>query len=755
MKIGKIAVIALTAIVFLSGCKFSEVPAENGISVTYPQTDEDHPELNDKSIEDFLEVASQDGMSLYVCPFNGDFYVVSPDGTKWYSNPPDRENETVAAGKYMSEIGSTLIIQYFNPAMGENSNINTQADSVYDGLFDIKAIPNGFCTEYQFNFIKTEEGKEEPSRYTIKIPLYIYLSEGTFKAEVGVGQILNTHPDMFLYNISLLPYFGAGSKDDEGYLFVPDGSGGLIDFNTGRNFAAGYSRQVFGEDPLIAKKSYDLTVEQQEVRLPVFGIKKGVSAVLALIEDNPEMSTVNAWTNNQVTSYANIYSSFDIYGKMDYDIGSISAPIMEKGETAVKKIGVRYSFLAREEANYSGMARTYKKHLTEKYKLTPKQYQPALFVELFAGVNKTVSRFGIQSDTVVPLTTTAQVKEIADKLKDAGVEKTVFLYRNWNKNILSGKITGSASASGKIKKGSLSVSDLSSEDGFTLYPLFDNFFSFSKADIVQTTSYTANDLSGITVRLKQHSPGLGIADGKPVYFLTLEKIGSFAERLSKSIESQKIKKAAFSDLGQMLYNDYRDKSGKRIHIREEAQKSLEELTKTAQTMLYYPNEYAIQYASDIFALPDQSSGHDIISRDVPFYQMAVSGLVRYASQPKGNSNKGKNSFLKSVETGSCPAFTWIYEPASSLKTTQLGALSGCHYGQSFELAVDEYKKMSEIFKLTEGSLLIGHDKESEGVFVSKYENGTLVYVNYNSDEYTAKDGTVVSGGGYAVKEGTD
>ncbi len=39
----------------------------------------------------------------------------------------------------------------------------------------------------------------------------------------------HTYP---LHTVTLLPYFGAAYKDQEGYIFMPDGSGALIDFST-------------------------------------------------------------------------------------------------------------------------------------------------------------------------------------------------------------------------------------------------------------------------------------------------------------------------------------------------------------------------------------------------------------------------------------------------------------------------------------------------------------------------------------------
>lgn len=49
-------------------------------------------------------------------------------------------------------------------------------------------------------------------------------------------------------DIDLLEYFGAAGPEEEGYMFVPDGSGALIMFNNGKVNAPAYIGYVYGED---------------------------------------------------------------------------------------------------------------------------------------------------------------------------------------------------------------------------------------------------------------------------------------------------------------------------------------------------------------------------------------------------------------------------------------------------------------------------------------------------------------------------
>ena len=50
-----------------------------------------------------------------------------------------------------------------------------------------------------------------------------------------------------LVDIDLLEFFGAAGSEEEGYLFVPDGSGALIYLNSGKKDSA-YIASVYGRD---------------------------------------------------------------------------------------------------------------------------------------------------------------------------------------------------------------------------------------------------------------------------------------------------------------------------------------------------------------------------------------------------------------------------------------------------------------------------------------------------------------------------
>jgi len=78
----------------------------------------------------------------------------------------------------------------------------------------------------------------------------------------GNSLIVNVPFDKIAYRgaypmvkLAVLPYFGAGGTNDEGYLLVPDGSGALIYFNNGRQNQLSYNNDIYGWDEALYSQS--------------------------------------------------------------------------------------------------------------------------------------------------------------------------------------------------------------------------------------------------------------------------------------------------------------------------------------------------------------------------------------------------------------------------------------------------------------------------------------------------------------------
>lgn len=724
----------LCAVSLLAGC--TPVQKHTAAASTCGETVDGTLNLSDHTQQEYVLCAQQDGLKLYVQPSTTAFYVETAAGERWYSCPEKREEDWFADGIYKMEMSSLMVVQYTDTAAGDTSRFNTLTGSVYEDAYTLSALQNGFRADYTF------------PEYGVTIPLCVYLEDGMLRARVLLDHI-EKRDDFFIRSIALLPFFGAGGETDEGYLFVADGEGGIIRFNNGKNTFSPYQRPIYGQESTELPENYDLQIEDTAVRLPVYGIRRNGAAFLAVVEESAASGLLYAYTNLQQTTYANTFVEFKVMGEMDYDFGNTKTPIYEEGAFAETQIGVAYRFLSGDAADYSGMAAGYRQYLIDSgWKPMQNSNGNALYLNLVGGVSKTVSYLGIQGKKTVALTTTEQVEEIAAWLKERGVDNLIIRYTDWQAQELTGKTPTSLKLDGALKAGGVTLSDLLGNNTFRLYPSLDAVTTFSKAGFVKKTFKTASDLSGVTRRWKVYSPGLGLGIGDTYYRLSAEARQDTLTTLGKLANKQG--RLALSDTVNALYNDYRGAVSKRDGMSREVVSWLSGIS--AELLLANPNVYAMSAADRITAAPITSSGQDLIDASVPFYGMVLSGLRPYASQAL-NAGAGDDAVLRALESGTMPAFTWIYADVSVLKNTDQSRLSGCGFERTRDSAVALYSLYGKLIAATEGSALCRHTILADGVTLSGYGNGAEVYVNFNEEAVTLPDGVVLAGRSCRITKG--
>ena len=100
-------------------------------------------------------------------------------------------------------------------------------------------------------------------------------------------------------SVTALPYMMTADNTQEGYIFVPDGSGAIINLNNQKLSATPYLMPVYGSDALINADDY--VSRRTDVALPVVAIKRtdsammGISSSLARILRPREISATSTW----------------------------------------------------------------------------------------------------------------------------------------------------------------------------------------------------------------------------------------------------------------------------------------------------------------------------------------------------------------------------------------------------------------------------------------------------------------------------
>jgi hypothetical protein len=140
------------------------------------------------------------------------------------------------------------------------------------------------------------------------IPVEYILTEKGLEASILASQIQETKNDYHLATISMMPFFGAGSINNTGYLMVPDGSGATIDFNQPSPLTYTYDSPIYGRDEGTPIKQ-NRTVSN-EVRLPVYGINRNDGGFIAIITQGDADAILNATISGVKHSYNSAYFEF-------------------------------------------------------------------------------------------------------------------------------------------------------------------------------------------------------------------------------------------------------------------------------------------------------------------------------------------------------------------------------------------------------------------------------------------------------------
>src|SRR5690606_24255995 len=82
------------------------------------------------------------------------------------------------------------------------------------------------------------------------------------------------------------------------------------------------------------------------------------------------------------------------------------------------------------------------------------------------------------------------------------------------------------------------------------------------------------------------------------------------------------------------------------------------------------NIYLLPHVDKVMRAPMEETTHLFASRSVPFYQIAVHGVVPYYGWPGNLRSEPIRSYLKNVEYGALPVFELTYRDSSLLKEAQ-------------------------------------------------------------------------------------
>ncbi|MCL1878644.1 MAG: DUF5696 domain-containing protein [Defluviitaleaceae bacterium] len=611
-----------------------------------------------------------------------------------------------------------------------------------------------------------------------KIVMEFVLLDDALKVNIPLSEIEVVGDDAHIFQLDVLPFLGAGGVSDEGFILVPSGSGGIINFNNGRHREAMFEAPMYGFDYLMDSMRPQIT---QAARLPIFGIQNEGAAMLAHVYSGQALASVIADVAGRTNSYNSAWFRFTLRASTILSMAAI--PGTTTSDLTIIQtypytgdITVKYHFIAGDNPGIGEMARTYQDFLVSQGALSPltENRDRSFYLDIIGGIDIQRHILGTPYMATEAMTTIEDAQRFVDILNENGIDTIQMQLHGWfnrginhdvarNVNIISD--VGSASEMRNLDN------RLQSNHG-GLHPAvnfqFTNWFSRNfnstfegardPAGFVGFMSQGARD--SLSTRFSFHRNGWHLmVHPAALPFHVDDFLPNFERRVGMN-------SMMLTDLGAVMTESmYRRDAVDREHSRLIAMEQMERIhAQIPNLVVSGGNDYAFAFASHLVDVPTEADMFKIIDYEVPFYSMVVHGFIEFAGTP---ANMRENYspeivLLNSLATGASPRYILSAQPTRHAQFSPHERFYSTQYTNWIEAAVEHFHVFNDVYRnlravrIDDFIILQGGEIGVTGtaqVTVTVFEDGTRIYVNHtrepfdNGDVFIAAEGFYVRNGG--------
>ena len=758
-----------------------EAPADFEITEEPADGNEDEAEVTEVTDEEAGDAAAPlitDDEALAECE-------IAAENDKFilYYNPGVEDDELERIGFYVKETG---VVHWTNP-INALSDTSTNKSSLRENRLSNIAYKYGNATDlitssaFLFSYRQsTSRGntKMEPVKGGLKVtyrlqtanatvPVYFMLEDDCLHVYIKTDEIKESNgykPDIdddtsatsdtiILTELAMVPYMSAATENEDGYMFIPDGSGAIIRLNNGRGNYADYTQTIYGRDITQVKEVEPDQTEQ--AYLPVMAMVKGSNGLVMIASEGDTFAAANAnvsYSKQENSWYNNCYFSFTLRSTDDYYMTGDSSAIIvfEKGDgtITVPQVGVKYYPISsdNDEVTIGEIAEVYRNYLIKEKGLTKKASatEPALYVDFFGGTLKSKSILGIPIKLKTAYTRFSEAAEIVTELSNLGVKNLVVNYNDWSNDSMSNKIDtgdsvagclGGKSAYKKMLKvfAEKNVDYYASVSGNTFKSNGNGFWTLFNTAYRVSKSYSRQ----YSYNIAYGTPNSGVAPA----LMSPRSIEKLAKKVTKNL-SKYDQGAGLGIISNTLWSDFSNKY--RTGRNTTAEYVVEYYKKAAESngkvIADSPNAYLLPYVDRINDLTLQSSQFKVTDYDVPFYQMVMHGYVDYSSEAINGTPDTTAAVLKAIAAGSNIHFDFIYNEASELVNTDYVNLFYACYDGWLEEAANAYKLVDEVLAGAKDATIEDYVIDGK-VITTTYSNGYKTVVDLSTGNITANGKT--------------
>lgn len=616
--------------------------------------------------------------------------------------------------------------------------LNSQDNSVAYSSYSTEFTPNTIKVTYYMSdnaqtVSKAVSALDKGEVYAI-VPVVYTLEDGNLTVSIDSAELFISD-GFVLESLSVLPYFGAVSYSAEAqaveqnetttdimlpseneteeenlqekdltqdFILVPDGCGAVMYTAMQDTSTQSLEFDVYGNEN---------NTEQKNAVVGAYGIKKGNAAFVAVIEQGEALAVIKANRDTANTDKVNnVYADFSVNPSLE------TTSRLYYSNRFDGEFSVRYRFMSGSEANYISMAASCREALIRNGTLSSKSVSSD---ELSLNISLVGSADGSSSKKTTDF---EGAQDILSVFKAKGVNSVNLIFNA----IFSGGFNQKKASDAKILK------TLGGNNGFEKlceYAKRQRFNVYAGVNILTAADLSASEkakgLDGNRISYTLSSP-LGDTVGKGEYTLDVlaaDKIEKNIIDLMNSTKNLDFAGFCINDAANLLYGDSSIDS---THIQSLLSENVSALSTQNKLMLSGANFYALKSASMLVDVPFYSQYAPTQAyKAVPFVPAILHSTVEYSGNAANTRSVPKLEMLKCIEYGAVPYFMLVYDSSSPF-----------YYANSINEIVDfALRANKELSDLT-NARIESHYAAEDGLFCTSYDNGAVVYVNYNNYSVT-------------------
>lgn len=728
---------ALTLAVSMAGCGNEATPLQTFLSYSEQSFDSDYTSTGIVCENDNWQLV-WDNVTKRVS------FVEKATGYVWGQIPQEaaepQYQENGSIKKNHPQLESVVQVIYQDPKSFDDVTAYSYSAAVQSGGVYAEKVDNGLKVTYEF----LENEFSVPVEYTIE--------EDSFKITVNPTQI-SEGEEFKIHSVAVAPFL-CGMKNDaeNSWLFIPDGSGSVIEPFVSDGVGSIGSKFVYGKD--LSHQSYTKANPEEQINMPVFGAKKGDNAILAVISSGSETASLNWNIGSTNIGYSSIYPEFRIRGysyiqrpENFVTTTTLGAFKVFSDGIVTKPIEITYFSLSGDKADINGMAECYRKYLIENSGLEKSEKEEKIATFKYIGaVIQPDFIVGIPTEKLFPLTTTKQALSMTEELiSGVGNDINIQLLGFGKSGVDIEEVAGGFTVAGKLggAKGMKNLVKALNEKGINSFMDFD-LVSFKKSGSGFSKSNVAVYHGGQVVKYTSFDTVSKMANQDRFFVLSRNSLFTAANKVNEKAEKLGLFGISYASLSKVAYSDY---GQQKYYICGDMAEDVSKIYNSSaeagfNTLSTGANVYAAVSSDYINDVPIYSSDYIVSAYDVPFYQLVFKGYRPMSSVSLNLCSNKDDALLRCVESGISPSYTLYYNFDKEIVTNAHSFIFGSHFAGNREEITTTLNSVKDYLDSVEGAAITDYVRLSQTASVTEFDNGVYTVVNFGDTEIQTAYGNV-------------